>query len=272
MHIRRGRYIGVAPVAGGSTNVCLVKPSEPGTPSFADPATMLLQRARARSAAGAIASGGRALLRPPVVLGPLAVETSDGSIDGLLLAGDAPGFIDPMTGDGLRFAVRGGELAAPRRARRARARLERRPRGGFAAPRRQEFGAKWRFNRALRALVGAPLAIRVRGGRGTPHASGCSSNRRPRGRLRSGRRSNDWPELALIVTPMLVLAVVFVPMLLEAAARARNERAQRARGGIEPAGDVYTMMAIAYPTVFLAMIGEGAAARSRLRRPRLSPG
>ena len=33
-------------------------------------------------------------------------------IDGLLLAGDAAGFIDPMTGDGLRFAVRGGELAA----------------------------------------------------------------------------------------------------------------------------------------------------------------
>ena len=39
---------------------------------------------------------------------------------GLLLAGDAAGFIDPMTGDGLRFAVRGGELAARGRARGAR--------------------------------------------------------------------------------------------------------------------------------------------------------
>ena len=45
-------------------------------------------------------------------LGPLAVESTGASIDGLLLAGDAAGFIDPMTGDGLRFAVRGGELAA----------------------------------------------------------------------------------------------------------------------------------------------------------------
>ena len=30
----------------------------------------------------------------------------------VLLAGDAAGFVDPMTGDGLRFAVEGGELAA----------------------------------------------------------------------------------------------------------------------------------------------------------------
>ena len=30
----------------------------------------------------------------------------------MLLAGDAAGFIDPMTGDGLRFALMGAELAA----------------------------------------------------------------------------------------------------------------------------------------------------------------
>jgi len=33
-------------------------------------------------------------------------------VPGLLLAGDAAGFIDPITGDGLRFAVCGAELAA----------------------------------------------------------------------------------------------------------------------------------------------------------------
>ena len=48
-----------------------------------------------------------------VVLGPLAVDVPDPAAipDGLLLAGDAGGFVDPMTGDGLRFAIRGGELA-----------------------------------------------------------------------------------------------------------------------------------------------------------------
>lgn len=37
-----------------------------------------------------------------------------------------------------------------------------------------------------------------------------------------------------------------------------NERAQRARGGVEPRGDVYAIMALAYPAAFLLMIGEGA--------------
>jgi methyltransferase len=61
-----------------------------------------------------------------------------------------------------------------------------------------------------------------------------------------------------VLEAIVLLAIVFVPMLLEAARAARNERVQRARGGIEPAGDVYTVMRVAYPAVFLAMIAEGA--------------
>ena len=55
----------------------------------------------------------------------------------------------------------------------------------------------------------------------------------------------------------LLLAAVFVPMLIEARVAAANERTQFARGGIEPAGDVYAIMRIAYPAVFVAMIAEG---------------
>ena len=58
--------------------------------------------------------------------------------------------------------------------------------------------------------------------------------------------------------PVLIAAIVFLPMLVEARRAAANERAQRARGGIEPAGDVYKMMQVAYPGAFLAMIAEGA--------------
>ena len=57
---------------------------------------------------------------------------------------------------------------------------------------------------------------------------------------------------------ILVAALVYVPMLIEARRAARNERDQRARGGIEPAGDVYAAMRIVYPALFLAMIGEAA--------------
>jgi methyltransferase len=59
------------------------------------------------------------------------------------------------------------------------------------------------------------------------------------------------------MTPVLVSLLVFVPMLVEARRAARHERAQRARGGIEPAGDVYRVMQVAYPGAFLAMLAEG---------------
>jgi methyltransferase len=56
----------------------------------------------------------------------------------------------------------------------------------------------------------------------------------------------------------LQLVLVFMPMLAEAWVAARNEREQRARGGVEPPGDVYRLMRVAYPAAFAAMIAEGA--------------
>jgi methyltransferase len=55
---------------------------------------------------------------------------------------------------------------------------------------------------------------------------------------------------------LLLGVAAFVPMLLEARHSARNERALRAAGAIEPAGDVYRLMQLAYPACFLAMILE----------------
>jgi methyltransferase len=54
----------------------------------------------------------------------------------------------------------------------------------------------------------------------------------------------------------MTLAVVAVCMIAEAVRAARNEERQRARGGIEPPGDVYQVMRAAYPAAFLVMIGE----------------
>jgi methyltransferase len=50
--------------------------------------------------------------------------------------------------------------------------------------------------------------------------------------------------------------IAFGPMLLEARRSARNERTQRSRGGVEPAGDVYPLMRVVYPVSFAAMIAE----------------
>jgi flavin-dependent dehydrogenase len=157
MHVRRNCYIGVADVPGGLTNVCLVKPSRPADPDLRDPRALLLRELAADSMLRGRAADAR-LAAPPVVLGPLAVDVDPPALEGLLLAGDAAGFIDPMTGDGLHFAVRGGELAA-------QAALHALEHGWtgvharLAGERRRAFAGKWRFNRLLRALVASPRAI-----------------------------------------------------------------------------------------------------------------
>jgi methyltransferase len=63
---------------------------------------------------------------------------------------------------------------------------------------------------------------------------------------------------ALITTGSLI-ALFYVPMLIEARRAAANERAQRASGGIQPEADIpiYTMMQAAYPGAFAAMLAEG---------------
>ena len=58
---------------------------------------------------------------------------------------------------------------------------------------------------------------------------------------------------------VLLAVVVFVTLLIETLHAARNERAQLARGGVEPRGDVYRVMRVVYPLAFLAMLGEGFA-------------
>jgi flavin-dependent dehydrogenase len=159
MHIRHGRYIGVAPLPGGRANVCVVMPPGGDACDFGDPAGLLMREIAAEPLLRDRFAG-QTMVRPPVMLGPLAVEPTGRFVDGLLLAGDAAGFIDPMTGDGLRFAVRGGELAAA-------AALDAISHGWsgvharYAHVCRREFGAKWRFNRGLRTLVSSSHGVRA---------------------------------------------------------------------------------------------------------------
>jgi flavin-dependent dehydrogenase len=97
---------------------------------------------------------------PPVILGPLARDVRAAGAPGLLLAGDAAGFIDPVTGDGLRFALRGAELAAETA-------LEMLATGtlhghiSLAERRRAVFAGKWRLNRTLRWIIDSPAALFV---------------------------------------------------------------------------------------------------------------
>ena len=159
MHVRPDGYIGIAPLPGDAVNVCVVRDL---TNVF---------RAQRVNADTIVHLGVRSdpLLAPRfararqvsevTVLGPLAVDCKSVGYPGLLLAGDAAGFIDPMTGDGLRFAIRGGELAAEAALRELSTGVA--ACTSLQAERAREFGTKWRMNRGLRALVASPRAVRV---------------------------------------------------------------------------------------------------------------
>jgi flavin-dependent dehydrogenase len=191
MHVRADGYIGIAPLPGGIANVCVVRDERRGA--------SLVRRARAELTASAPQDPGisqdpvisqdrvidLAIAADPVlrerfagarcvtgvsVLGPLAVEATAAGCPGLLLAGDAAGFVDPMTGDGLRFALRGGMLAGEYALREAGSSMPQYR--ALAAVRRREFSGKWRINRALRTLVASPrgvmLAAAIAGRWGAP--------------------------------------------------------------------------------------------------------
>ncbi len=59
------------------------------------------------------------------------------------------------------------------------------------------------------------------------------------------------------MTIVLYVTMVFVPMLVEALVSRRHEHALRQMGAVEPAGDVYATMQVAYPALFLAILVEG---------------
>jgi geranylgeranyl reductase family protein len=159
MHVRPDGYIGIAPLPGDVVNVCLVKDLKNMFRAQRVDTELIVEAAlredpvlRERFAHARQVSEVKAL-------GPMAVDGITAGYPGLLLAGDAAGFIDPMTGDGMRFAMRGGELAAE-------AALEELASGTPACQtlwkaRAREFGPKWRINRGLRTLVNSPHAVGV---------------------------------------------------------------------------------------------------------------
>jgi len=173
MHIRPDGYIGVAPLPGGMTNLCVVRElvaGRKGPRRIGDPRRGA-DTSEPMNAEQTIASaiGSDVVLRDRfararrisdiTTLGPLAVEARDAGRPGLLLAGDAAGFIDPMTGDGLRFALRGGELAADAALRELSSGV---PAFEYLRnARAREFAGKWRINRVLRSLVASPRGVAV---------------------------------------------------------------------------------------------------------------
>ena len=107
-------YCGINPLPGGLTNVCIVvDPSRRGQAltgrsrleSFFDERIASHPLTRTRMAGASLDGELRAT-------GPMACRPASSIADGVLLVGDAAGFYDPFTGEGIAMALRGAEMAA----------------------------------------------------------------------------------------------------------------------------------------------------------------
>ncbi len=98
------------------------------------------------------------LIAPARCLGPLAHHATRVAAPGALLVGDAVGFLDPFTGEGIYAALRSAELAVasalPALHDRPAPPLELRD---YAVAWRREFGAKWRLCAAFQYAIRRPL-------------------------------------------------------------------------------------------------------------------
>jgi geranylgeranyl reductase family protein len=99
------------PVAPGIVNVSLVVPLAHAKPYSARLETFMEARLRQlRHVPGRLA--GMKAEGPVMAMGPLAYRVGEPRVGGVLLAGDAAGFYDPFTGEGLYTALRSAELLA----------------------------------------------------------------------------------------------------------------------------------------------------------------
>ena len=161
MCVLDGAYCGLAPVAGGRINVGIV---------LASPAWR-----RELSERGAAAVATHVLALVPVAAdeprgwrdgepsdeiagaAPLAHRVSRRSGDGWLLIGDAAGFLDPFTGEGLHRALVSAELAAA--SVDAHLRGERGALRGYARAMSARFATKDIVSRVVNAFLDHPAAF-----------------------------------------------------------------------------------------------------------------
>ena len=91
---------------------------------------------------------------PLMAMGPLAYRVDDPRAGGVLLAGDAAGFYDPFTGEGLYTALRSAELLAETaHSALKRGDLSARALAPYAQARRAEQAAKARVTRGIQVLI-----------------------------------------------------------------------------------------------------------------------
>lgn len=114
MYFFHGGYCGLAPVEGGACNVCCLvhreRVRERGAKGLADFAAWLAQVSRLPALKMRLRMARQ--VSPVVTTAPVHLEQRQATQGGALVVGDAAGFLDPFTGEGISMALHGGRLAA----------------------------------------------------------------------------------------------------------------------------------------------------------------
>jgi flavin-dependent dehydrogenase len=160
MYVGGGAYFALNPLGDGRTNVMVVVPRERLARWSSD------VDAGVGGAAAALAAGARSFddarrIGPRVSIGPLAHRVRRAWAPGAVLVGDAAGFLDPFTGQGVFLALTGAEGAAD--AIRAALRDPGREADAFAAYgrwRAADVAWRRRLSRAVGLLVDVPPLAR----------------------------------------------------------------------------------------------------------------
>ncbi|HET9179724.1 MAG TPA: hypothetical protein VFQ24_15320 [Terriglobia bacterium] len=114
MYLFRGGYCGLAPVEDGACNVCCLvhrrHARQAGLKVQEDFAAWLAQVSHLPALETRLR--GAAQVSPVVTTAPVRLARRQAAQDGALMVGDASGFLDPFTGEGISMALHSGRLAA----------------------------------------------------------------------------------------------------------------------------------------------------------------
>jgi menaquinone-9 beta-reductase len=195
MAVGRDGYCGVASVGGGETSVGMAL--SPGARAPDESAAALFARALGALPAARDALAGAELTGSIRGVAPLARRVRRVGGPGYLLTGDAAGFTDPFTGEGVFRALRGSELAAAV-VLCALARGDGAP-IGYAEARQRAFRAKQAACLALQAGLALPGLF--------DHCLRRAESRERAGRLLAGV-FGDYVPAGSALRPSLVLDLV----------------------------------------------------------------
>jgi geranylgeranyl reductase family protein len=158
MHVGVGGYCGVAPLSPTLANVAFVLDRSEMAPAAGNLEGFYRDSLRRRWPRLAERLWHARLFEAPRAIGPLALVCRAVTAAGAVLVGDAAGFYDPFTGEGVTLALRTAELAAEA-IHTALQRPEAPPLPRLVAYERSRRAAtrdKFRFNRLLQVAVGRP--------------------------------------------------------------------------------------------------------------------